>query len=99
MSIFCDSLYSVFILSAILGLDFLGLALSRPQVPALLDRLCVRPLSRVRQRAAGGRKSEQEAFYSRLLYYHRNVWANLHILGQPNTFLAQGACQIEKVHL
>jgi hypothetical protein len=22
------------------------------------------------------------------LYSHRNVWANLHLLGQPNTFLA-----------
>ena len=24
------------------------------------------------------------------LYSHRNVWANLHLLGQPNTFLADG---------
>jgi hypothetical protein len=24
------------------------------------------------------------------LYSHPNAWANLHILGQPNTFLAQG---------
>jgi hypothetical protein len=23
------------------------------------------------------------------LYSHRNAWANLHILGQPNTFLAR----------
>jgi hypothetical protein len=22
------------------------------------------------------------------LYYHRNAWANFHLLGQPNTFLA-----------
>ena len=31
------------------------------------------------------------------LYSHRNAWANLHLLGQPNTFLARvswgaGAC-------
>ena len=32
IGIFCDSLYSVLLLNAILGLDFLGLALSRPQV-------------------------------------------------------------------
>ena len=32
VGIFCDFLYSVLLLSAILGLDFLGLALSRPQV-------------------------------------------------------------------
>jgi hypothetical protein len=34
IDIFCDFLYSVLIilLKAILGLDFLGLALSRPQV-------------------------------------------------------------------
>ena len=32
MGIFCDSLYSVFLFNAILGLDFLGLALLRPQV-------------------------------------------------------------------
>jgi hypothetical protein len=32
IGIFCDFLYSVLILQAILGLDFLGLALSRPQV-------------------------------------------------------------------
>jgi hypothetical protein len=25
------------------------------------------------------------------LYSHRNAWANLHLLGQPNTFLAGGA--------
>jgi hypothetical protein len=25
-----------------------------------------------------------------MLYSHRNAWANLHLLGQPNTFLAQG---------
>ena len=24
------------------------------------------------------------------LYSHRNAWANLHLLGQPNTFLAGG---------
>ena len=24
------------------------------------------------------------------LYSHRNAWANLHLLGQPNTFLAAG---------
>jgi hypothetical protein len=24
------------------------------------------------------------------LYSHRHVWANLHLLGQPNTFLAPG---------
>ena len=32
IGIFCDSLYSVLLFNAILGLDFLGLALSWPQV-------------------------------------------------------------------
>jgi hypothetical protein len=32
IGIFCDFLYSVLLLSAVLGLDFLGLALFRPQV-------------------------------------------------------------------
>jgi hypothetical protein len=32
--IFYDFLYSILILNAILGLDCLGLALSRPQVPS-----------------------------------------------------------------
>jgi hypothetical protein len=42
MGIFCDPLYSVFLLSAILGLDFLGPPLSRPQVLSrdALDKLC-----------------------------------------------------------
>jgi hypothetical protein len=26
------------------------------------------------------------------LYSHRNAWANVHLLGQPNTFLAQVNC-------
>jgi hypothetical protein len=30
-------------------------------------------------------------FSLRLLCSHRNVWANLYLLGQPNTFLAQGS--------
>ena len=30
------------------------------------------------------------------LHFHRNAWANLHVLGQPNTFLAQGQdCQAQ----
>ena len=33
IGIFCDFLYSVLLLDVSLGLDFLGLALSRPQVP------------------------------------------------------------------
>ena len=32
IGIFCDFLYSVILLNVFLGLDFLGLALSRPQV-------------------------------------------------------------------
>ena len=31
VGIFCDSLYSILLLKAILGLDFLGLALARPR--------------------------------------------------------------------
>ena len=33
IGMFCDLLYSILLLSVIFGLDFLGLALSRPQVP------------------------------------------------------------------
>ena len=33
IGIFCYFLYSVLLFNAILGLDFLGRALSRPQVP------------------------------------------------------------------
>ena len=33
------------------------------------------------------------------LYSHRNVWANLRLLGQPNTFLAAGERQIDIVYL
>jgi hypothetical protein len=39
IGIYCDFLYSVFILNAILGLDFLGLGLSRPQVRLQAVRL------------------------------------------------------------
>jgi hypothetical protein len=39
IGIFCDFLQSVSLLNASLGLDFLGLALSRPQVGAR-DGLC-----------------------------------------------------------
>ena len=39
IGIFCDFLYSVLLMSAILGLDFLGLALSRPQVLFLIRDL------------------------------------------------------------
>ena len=36
-----------------------------------------------------GSKVRSWANFSLLqLYYHRNAWANLHLLGQPNTFLA-----------
>jgi hypothetical protein len=28
------------------------------------------------------------------LYSHRNAWANLHLLGQPNTFLARSPCSV-----
>ena len=35
---FCDFLYSVLLLGVILGLDVLGLALSRPQVQIRLAR-------------------------------------------------------------
>jgi hypothetical protein len=46
MSIFCDSLYTVFLFNAVLGLDFLGLALSRPQVgPAEGDDEAYRPIA------------------------------------------------------
>ena len=31
------------------------------------------------------------AALSTILYSHRNAWANSHILGQPNTFLAAAA--------
>jgi hypothetical protein len=33
IGIFCDSLYSALLFNTILGLDLLGLALSRSQVP------------------------------------------------------------------
>jgi hypothetical protein len=33
------------------------------------------------------------------LYSHRNAWANLHLLVQPNTLLAAGECQIDIVYL
>jgi hypothetical protein len=29
----------------------------------------------------------------------RNAWPNLHLLGQPNTFLAEGERQIDIVYL
>ena len=32
-------------------------------------------------------------------YSHRHAWANLHLLGQPNTFLAAGERQIDTVYL
>ena len=37
INIFCDSIYSVFLLNAILGLYFLGLARSRSQVARRAD--------------------------------------------------------------
>jgi hypothetical protein len=45
---FCDSLYSVLLLSVILGLYFFGLALSRPQVrrPPWLRPLAPAPACR-----------------------------------------------------
>jgi hypothetical protein len=33
------------------------------------------------------------------LYSRRKAWANLHVLGQPNTFLASGERQIDIVYL
>jgi hypothetical protein len=52
-----------------------------------------------RARGRRGRRSEKDpklaqiwANFSLLsLYSHRNAWANLHLLGQPNTLLARGA--------
>jgi hypothetical protein len=45
-----------------------------------------------------GSKVRSWANFSLLqLYYHRNAWANLHLLGQSNTFLAPGVsdgCQL-----
>ena len=49
---------------------------------------------------AGGGASEKDAklaqklgqLQSFLSGYHRNVWANTHLLGQPNAFLAQIDC-------
>ena len=38
IGIFCDFLYSVLLLSAVLGLDFLGLTLSRPQVGPSIEQ-------------------------------------------------------------
>jgi hypothetical protein len=40
-----------------------------------------------------------QPFVAVLWYSRRNAWAGLHLLGQPDTFLAQDAHQIEQLYL